>query len=260
MVELNMRARWGRIISDIRNRRFVDAYSAAFVAFTLAVISLIGDVVPDQLRWAALLAGVGILVLRVTTPEPAATIDMILMDRFKFDEHPLQDRIRNAKEVCIFAPSGVNILSAHNCELLRKGVLSKSGGIVRVVVLDPGQEAAIGIATRQLDDALDYPVQDFGASLDRTLHLLRSMASWKVDGSFEFKLLPYNPGFSLVAIDPSAKNGQIIVEFHGFHNESTSSRMHIEVTRAQSERWYTYWVTQFGEIWESALQEQPSGH
>src|SRR5690348_15956176 len=119
MVELNMRARWGRIISDIRNRRFVDAYSAAFVAFTLAVISLIGDVVPDQLRWAALLAGVGILVLRVTTPEPAATIDMILMDRFKFDEHPLQDRIRNAKEVCIFAPSGVNILSAHNCEIGR---------------------------------------------------------------------------------------------------------------------------------------------
>src|ERR1700753_1712469 len=102
-----MRDRWSRIISDLRHRRFVDAYSAAFVAFSPAVISLVGAVVPDRIRWAALLAGVGILVLRVPTPEPDATIDTILMDRFKFDDHPLQDRIRNAKEVCIFAPSGV---------------------------------------------------------------------------------------------------------------------------------------------------------
>ena len=64
---------WRRIRSDLKRRRFIDAYSAAFVAFTLAVLSLVGDIVPDQLRWAALLTGVGILVRRVTIPDSGVT-------------------------------------------------------------------------------------------------------------------------------------------------------------------------------------------
>lgn len=74
-----MPSRWKRISQDLKNRRYVDAYSAAFVAFVafvLAVLSLLGDVVPDQLRWAALLAGVGL----------------------------------NAKEIWIFAPTAINLL------------------------------------------------------------------------------------------------------------------------------------------------------
>jgi hypothetical protein len=247
-----MQARWQQIIQDVRNRRFIDAYSAAFVAFVLAVLSLIGDIIPDQVRWAAVLAGVGFLVLRVTLPESGATIDTALMDRFALDDHPLPDRLRNAKEIWIFAPTGVNLLSAHNCELLRKEILNRPGGVVRVVVLDSTQEAAIRIATQQLDDSLDYPTQDFSSSLQATLRLLRAVASWTVNGIFEYKVLSYNPGFSLVAIDPSARNGQVIVEFHAFHNESTSSRMHIEVTRLQSEHWYAYWTDQFTRIWEAA--------
>jgi hypothetical protein len=78
------------------------------------------------------------------------------------------------------------------------------------------------------------------------------MHAWKARGSFDYKLLNYNPGFSLVAVDPSSRNGQVIVEFHGFHNEATSSRMHIELTRQQSERWYTYWTEQFQRIWDAA--------
>ena len=122
---------------------------------------------------------------------------------------------------------------------------------MRVVVLDPSRETAVQLATRQLDDALDYPIQDFAACLQTTTSLLRSMAAWQVSGSFEYRFLDYNPGFSLVAIDPSSRTGRIIVEFHGFHNESTSSRMHIEITRNQSDHWYGYWTDQFNRIWEA---------
>jgi hypothetical protein len=248
-----MSARWRRIGRDLKNRRYVDAYSIALVAFVLAVLSLVPDIVPDRLRWAALLAGVGILVLRITMPDgPAGTIDELLNDRFAFDNHPIVDRLKNAAEIWIFAPTAVNLLSAHNCELLRTGILNNPDGVVRVVILDPANEAAIRLATRQLDDSLDYPVQDFSASLQATIHLLETIASWQVRGSFDYRLLDYNPGFSLVAIDPASRYGRVIVEFHGFRNEATSSRMHIEIPRRQSDHWYAYWTDQFSRIWGEA--------
>lgn len=257
-----MSAGWRRIGRDLKNRRYIDAYSIAFVALVLAVLSLVPDIVPDQLRWAALLAGVGILVLRITIPDSlAGTIDELLNDRFAFDNNPLSERIKNAAEVWIFAPTAVNLLSAHNCELLRTGVLNKPDGSLRVVVLDPANEAAVRLATRQLDDSLDYPVQDFGASLQSVIRQLRAMASWQVRGSFDYRLLDYNPGFSIVAIDPTTRSGRVIVEFHGFHNEATSSRMHIEIPRKQSDHWYAYWTDQFNRIWEAAsspTSERPS--
>jgi hypothetical protein len=135
---------------------------------------------------------------------------------------------------------------------MRTKVLAKPGGIVRVVILNPSNEQAIQLAVHQLDDSLDYPIQDFRDSLATTERQLRAMHAWKVQGSFDYRLLDYNPGFSLVAVAPASRNGQIIVEFHGFHNPSTNSRMHIELTRQQSESWYTYWTGQFQYIWEMA--------
>jgi hypothetical protein len=182
----------------------------------------------------------------------AANIDQILCDRFAFDATPFADRLRGASEVWIFAPSAINILSAHYCEILRSEVLNRPGGTVRVVVLDPDNASAVDLAVRQLDDSLDYPLQDFRASLQATVHQLRVMSSWEAEGSIGYRFLDYNPGFSLVAIDPAASNGRIVVEFHGFHNKATSSRMHIEVSRQHSERWYSYWMDQFKSIWEAA--------
>ena len=143
-------------------------------------------------------------------------------------------------------------MSVHNCELMRNKILGKPDGILRAVILNPSNEQAVQLAVHQLDDSLDYPIQDFRDSLTTTERQLRAMHAWKVRGSFDYKLLDYNPGFSLVAVDPTSRNGQIIVEFHGFHNEATSSRMHIELTRQQSERWYGYWTEQFQHIWDAS--------
>ena len=120
------------------------------------------------------------------------------------------------------------------------------------MVLAPSRDAAIALATRQLDDSLDFPTQKFRASLEATIGKLEAMTGWTVPGSFQYRLLAYNPGFSLVAIDPSTRSGRLIVEFHAFHNEATSSRMHVEITRKQSDRWYAYWGDQFERIWAAA--------
>lgn len=248
------RSGWRRIGNDLRNREHYDAYSIAFVAFGLAIFSLVPDLVPDPLKWAAVLGGVGLLVLRITIPDTrAGTADDLLADRFAFDKKPFAERIEGAMEVWVFAPTGINLLSAHNCELMRGKVLVKPDGVLRVVTLNPANEQAVQMAVRQLDDSLDYPIQDFRDSLATTERQLHAMGGWKVSGNFGYKLLDYNPGFSLVAIDPAARNGQVIVEFHGFHNQATPSRMHIELTRQQSERWYAYWIDQFVRIWDAAV-------
>jgi hypothetical protein len=248
-----IQSEWRRIAKNLRNREYIDAYSVAFVAFGLAILSLVPDLVPDALKWAAVLGGVGLLVLRITIPDTrTGTADELLNDRFAFDKVPFADRLESASEVWIFAPTGVNLLSAHNCELMRNKILAKPDGALRIVILDPANESAVQLAVRQLDDSLDYPIQDFRDSLATTDRQLRAMHAWKVIGTFDYKHLDYNPGFSIVAVNPSSRSGQIIVEFHGFHNEATSSRMHIELTRQQSERWYGYWTEQFERIWDAA--------
>ena len=77
---------WRRIAKNLRNREYIDAYSIAFVAFGLAILSLVPDLVPDALKWTAVLGGIGLLVLRITIPDThAGNADELLNDRFAFD-------------------------------------------------------------------------------------------------------------------------------------------------------------------------------
>ena len=253
-----MRKTVRRILRDVRNRRQLEAYAVAAVAVTLAVLSIVEAAVPENLKWAALLVGVGLLVYQVTLPTAGrGRAEEILSDRSKFDAEPLPERLRGAREVWIFAPSAINVLSPRNCEALRKEVLADARGVVRIVVLDPANESAVQLATRQLDDSLEYPVQQFRQSLEATVRQLALMQAWPVAGTVDYRFLHYNPGFSLLAIDPSRPNGVVIVEMHGFHNDATHSRMHIELRRSDSDRWYDYWLDQFAHIWSAAQPARP---
>ncbi|SHM99705.1 hypothetical protein [Cryptosporangium aurantiacum] len=246
-----MRTGLRRVGRDVARGRHLEVYVVAALALTFATLSVVGDVVPDNLRWAALLAGMALLVYRITVPEPVGSVAKVFGDRTAFEEVPLAARLKAATEVWVFAPSGVNFLSMPHLDLLRKTVLAR-GGDVRVVVLDPAAKDAVALAVRQLDRSVTYPLQDFRESLTTVLRHLGSVSTWQVNGKFEHRLLDYNPGFSIVAVDPQKRHGRVIVEFHGFHNESTVTRMHLELRRADSERWYAYWVEQFEYIWAAA--------
>lgn len=241
-----------RVGQDLRHRRNVEAYAVAGLAFVFAVLSIVGDVLPDGLKWGALFAGVGLLVYRLTLPGESGTADDLLLDRTWFDHKPFTGLLDGAQEIWVFAPSAVNLLNPAACQALRSKVLTKPGGVVRVVVLDPEQPEAVRLAAKQLDDVIDFPMQQLAPSLATTLERLRVMRSWSVPGNLEYRLLGYSPGFSLVAIDPGQRHGKIIVELHGFHNESNMSRMHIELSRSDSQRWYAYWLDQFDHIWLAA--------
>jgi hypothetical protein len=250
-----------RIGRDLRHLHNIDAYAVALIVFVFAVLSVAGDILPANARWAVLLVGVGVLVFRVTLPDRyEGSADDVLKDRSAFEDKPLPARLREASELWVFAPSAINLLAPQNCDTIRTTLLANPDGVVRVVILDPSAKEAVQLATRQLDDSLDYPSQLFRSSLEATLRQLQRMAGWQKRGSFEYRLADYNPGFSLVAIDPASRHGVVIVEFHGFHNQVTNGRMHIELTRAVSEQWYAYWLDQFDRIWRAAQAPAVSQH
>lgn len=247
-----------RIIGDLRERRHIESYVVAAAAFVIAVLSVFDDLVPDgevkeNLRWSVVLAGVGILVFGMTLPGPDAptSLDAHLHDRSRFDEEPLSKRLSTAREVCIYAPSAVNILSTHY-DLLRRTILARPDGSLRVVVLDPRNEDAVRHAERHIDDAVDFQARGMRESLVTTLGQLEVMGRWQVPGSLSWRLADVNPGFSLVGIDMDTSSGVVIVEFHGVRNVASSGRMHIEITRKTSERWYAYWTDQFEAIWNAS--------
>lgn len=246
-----------RIRADLKHGRNIELYAASAVSLTFAIIALVGEALPEGLRWAVLFAGLSLLMFRLTVPaRSTAEIESLIGDRSAFDLQPIASRLSQAKEVWVFAPTAINFLSPQHTQILRTGVLARKSGSAKVVVLDPRESVAVSLASQQLDDSLDFPVQRLQQALATILEQLESMTKWSADGIFEYRLLKYNPGFSLIAIDPNHSNGLLIVEIHGFHSEAVTSRMHLRLTRAVSARWYAYWVSQFDAIWREANEPE----
>ncbi|WP_143220860.1 hypothetical protein [Actinomadura sp. CNU-125] len=251
-----MRATLRRVARDVRWLRQLDAYAISALALVLAVLTVIGDVVSENVRWAVALAALAALVYRSTLPGPSrSAAETLLGDRNSLTDLDVAGRLRRARTVWLYAPSGVNFLTPERCDALRTGVLARPDGKVRIVVLDPEEEAAVAMATWQLDDSRFFPLQYLRPSLTTVLDRLRAMRSWRVAGAFRYRLLAYNPGFSLLVIDPEAGDGLVIAEMHGFGGESTTSRMHVRITRDESERWFAFWVDQYKALWRAARNE-----
>jgi hypothetical protein len=246
-----LRRRFIQIVKDIRHRRFIDLYATTLVAFIFAALLLVGADLPESLRWSLLFAGLGFLLLRAAFSNQR---EDVFLDRSDYDRNPITDNLRAAKDVWIFAPVGTNFLTEERCEILRRGPLARNDGSVRIVVLrpfDPNDSIS-----EQLDALLDYPVQTAAAALRDTHERLAVMKRWQVNGNFAVGAIAFNPGFSIVAVNPQSAGGYANVEFHGFRNDAIGSRMHIHLTRADGQ-WYTYWLDQFEAIWRSAIETAP---
>jgi len=248
----------GRVARHLKRRQHVDAYVVAFVAMVLAVLTLLGKG-DDDLRWSAVLAALAILVYRITLPEARGDVDAVLQSRVAFNDTTFASRLRSARTLWVFGPSAINVLGGSTGNELRRTILARADGMVRVAVLDPDAPEAVALAARQLDEALDYPMKSLAASLADAVLQLDTIAAWDTPGSFEYRFAGFNPGFSLIGIDPESRDGVLIVEFHGYHNESTESRMHVELTRRASQHWYDYWLDQFQSLWNAAREPVREG-
>lgn len=241
-----------RLLRDVLALRNIDAYVAAAVAVMVATAGIVGDV-PDDIRWSVALAALAVLIFRSTAPTPpTATFDHVANDRAAFDDQPLSSRWESARSVYVFAPSAVNLLASPGLDVLRRTVLSDPLGELRVVILNDHAADAIKIAGRHLDDGVDYPEKRLSAALRTTMEQLRTLQGWNLKGKVSVRTLDFNPGFSLLITDPLGARCSVIVEMHGFHHETTGSRMHLDLSRSISERWTVYWIEQFEHIWRTA--------
>jgi hypothetical protein len=128
---------------------------------------------------------------------------------------------------------------------MKREVLDK-GGNLRVLLQDPAEASGMDILNRQLDKV--FVLED---AIKTSLKTLETMTAWPTPGKVEYGVVPYSPGFSLVIVDPDGRDGRLVIEFYGYQNELIVDRMHIVITRQQSQYWFEYWAKQFALMWES---------
>jgi len=227
-----------RIFADILAGKNIEAYVVAVIAVALAVAGVLDNAIPDDWKLTAILAALALLVFNTTrTDSKVVDLDAVLQDRQSFGA--FHDVIKGKRVLWIYGPSAINVLrdSAH----IKREILDR-GGEVRIIIQDIGSEAGMHILSRQIDQTMDLK-----NSIIMSHDLLNRMKGW---GKVELRVLPYSPGFSLVIVDPDARDGKAIVEFFGYRNELITERMHIEITRQQSQHWFEYWAAQFQKMWD----------
>jgi hypothetical protein len=215
------------------------------VTLAVTVVGVIGGL-PDRLAQAVVLAGLAFLILWTTSPraaEPGAgvSLDTVLRDRDAYGS--FSELLDGTTELWMYAPTGVNVLLRHTADIRRW--MERRGTSARVVMLDP-DSGALDATRLQLDQSTD-----FDSALQASLATVARLDALE---GFELKLLATNPGFSLVVLDPGRVGGRLIVEFHGFQDDSIGDRMHVEIHRSQSLHWFEYWVGRFEAIWSAARE------
>lgn len=232
-----------RIWGDLRDGRHREAYTVFAICLLLTVLGLVG--VAERYLLSGLLLAMTFLVYR-TTVEPGGRVGLadVLRDRETFV--PFPELIKDASKLWVYGPSAVNIL-AHAADI-RQQLLAK-GGSVRVIVQDP-QAPAVEDVQAQLDDNLD-----FGRALESSLATMDKLGA---HGDFEYRLLPFSPGFSLVVIDAHKPSGFLILELHGFMDDNVAGRMHLRIPRTESLHWFGYWTDRFEAMWEAARKPVPT--
>ncbi len=237
-----------RVADDIRERRHLEAYSLFLLTLALTVVSVVGEL-PSQLVDAAVLAGLAFLILWTTGARAgegavSVSLDTVLRNRDSFGS--FSDLLAGATELWMYAPTGINVFLRHSADIRRW--MERRGTSARVVVLDP-HSPVLDATSMQLDKSTD-----FESTLAASLATLAKLDTLE---GVELRLLGINPGFSMVVVDPNRVSGRLIVEFHGFQDDSIGDRMHVEIHRSQSLYWFEYWVARFEAIWSTAHEPPP---
>lgn len=241
----SLRRALSRILADIGEGRHIESYAIVLVAFALAVIGLIDDVIPQSVKFAVMLAALALLVFQTTKPdERPVDLDSVLRDRQRFS--PFRDFIQGGRVLWLYGASAGNILR-HDADIKRE--ILGNGGQIRVLMQHPDAPGMDSLP-RQYDDV--HPLRD---DIHTSLRTLKNMSERLATGTLDYGLLDHNPGYSLAIIDPQGPNGRLVVEFHGYDNAFITDRMHIVITRQQSQHWFDYWVGQFDAMW--AARQMP---
>lgn len=234
-----------RIGSDLLGFRNVEAYVVTLIGIALIVIDILGDVTTD-VQLTVIIAALVVLVFRSTAPTTQKTgLDEVLGNRNNFG--PFREFIRGGRTLWVYAPSAINIL--RDPSSIKEEILDR-GGQLTVLLQNPNESTVI----QNLENQLDIAAVDLKSDIQVSVEVLRKLKARhnNADYHIDYGFLTYSPGFSLTIVDAQRSTGRLVVEFFGFQNEFIGNRMHLEITRQQSEYWFEYWVDQFQEMASTA--------
>jgi hypothetical protein len=235
-----------RIFKDISEGRNVESYVVTAVALVLAVAGLVDDAVPDSMKLAVILAALALLVFQTTKPEDKTVdLDMVLKDRQSFTS--FREFIRGGKELWVYGPSVANVL--RNDPDIQREILDR-GGRVRVLMQHP-DSPVMDIMPRQYKSI--HHLED---DIQTSLKVLKGLQASLRVGTLEYGMIDHNPGFSIVVVNPDGPDGRLVVEFHGYDTDRIVDRMHIDISRQQSQHWFEYWARQFDVMWQARRDKE----
>lgn len=228
-----------RLAEDVRHGRRLEMYALFVIGVVLCLLGILA-VVDAEVVDSAILATVAFLALHAEPSREPVRTDAVLRDRTDFGQFPAL--LADVRDLRIYGPTAVNVLV--NAAEIRRRLLER-GGTCRVVVQAP-DPVQLAFTAAQLDESLDLE-----QTLQSSLNVLDRLST--VAG-FQYRLLPFNPGFSLVLVDADTHDGYVIVENHGFKDSSSADRMHVRIRRSEAPRWFDYWAARFEAIWDAAAQ------
>jgi hypothetical protein len=247
----SLRNALSRIGRDFAAGRNIEAYAVVLVTLAVAIAGLVDDLITDSVKLSIILAALAMLVFNMTRPaETKASIEDYLHNRPELG--PFADRVKNARKLWIYGASATNILDGNNLDAIRRSILGDPKGELRVIIQNPDAADAVRLLKRQLDESVDYHHQDLPVEIAKTLRKFETIRAWNTPGAFDGRLLDYSPGFSVAIFDPDRPSGTVVLEVYGWHLQSTSERMSIEISQAASPRWFRYWVEQYKFMWNDA--------
>lgn len=228
-----------RAFADIKSGRNVEAYGIFIVGISLAALGIV-EQASVRLMLTGVLLAVSFLVFNSTKNLQTTSSRPKLEGREAFDAIPAL--LATAQEIWVYGPTAANILGS--AADIRRHILEQ-GGRARFLVQDPVAPGAVAVEF-QLDANINFR-HALDVSIE-TLSRLQHLHPVK----FDSRLLPVNPGFSLLFVNPRAHAGYVIVEIHGYRDDNISDRMHVKIQRIDSPRWYDYWAARFETMWDSA--------
>src|SRR5664279_891681 len=231
-----------RVFDDLINLRNVDAYVVAFLGVIMVALGVINPP-NDQIYLVVITAAMVVLLFRTTAPpNTKVDLDSVLHNRQNYK--PLREFLQDAHVVWLCGPSNFNALR----DSALQHVMQDRGREVRVLLQNPDETPSMTILRQQLDTT-----SDLDHDIRGSLILLEKMRS---SGSTDYRLLPYNPGFSMLIVNPHESSGYLTVEFFGFHNDLIDERMHILIERHSSQYWFDYWIKQYEMMWDASKPHQ----
>jgi hypothetical protein len=166
-----------------------------------------------------------------------------LLDRTQFPSFP--DRAPSAREIW-FMGTSLEVMTGYLYGNLVDRV--QRGTAFRFVLVDP-DSPAVSVCAESLF-TIKTPA-DLASDIQRTIARIKTLRDLAEQPEIiELRLTKHAPGYSLVAVEPSASDGSLIVELYPF-KVSSIHRPHFELV-PRDHPWFSFFRAQYDAVWENS--------